>query len=186
MADSDDDWGDWAACERLRAAQEPVFGASTLCSAGSRPEEAMGVREEQGEPSSASSAKAAAPGARTEPSLHVKLLREKKAKEQARKVAAKQQREGELVAARTLLAQPTKHRRLTDEEKAARKEARRLVRANEGPKRRKAGPRTGDTEVARGHELQAVTTKGRGPLCNERSLQQTLEQVGEVLSSSSD
>ena len=138
-------------------------------------------------PSSASSAKAAAPGPRIEPtSLRVKMLHETKAKEQAGKAAAKQQKEAELAAARMPLSQPIKHRSLTDAEKAARKEARRVVRARKGPKRRRAGPRTGDIEVARGHGLQAATTKGRGPLCKERSLQQTLEHVGDVPSSSSD
>ena len=37
MADSDDEWGNWAKCERARASQLPVFGASTLCSAGQPP-----------------------------------------------------------------------------------------------------------------------------------------------------
>ena len=49
MADSDDERGDWAECECLTAAQEPVFGASTLCSTGSRPDEAMAVRDGQGQ-----------------------------------------------------------------------------------------------------------------------------------------
>ena len=37
MADSDDEWGNWAKCERARASQLLVFGASTLCSAGQPP-----------------------------------------------------------------------------------------------------------------------------------------------------
>ena len=82
---------------------------------------------------------------------HVKAVRDRQASEQARKAAAKQRKEAELAAARNLLSQPAKHRKLTEAEKAARKEARHLLRAHEGPKRRTAGSRTGDIEAACGH-----------------------------------
>ena len=49
---------------------------------------------------------------------------------------------------------------------------------------RQATVRHGDSEAVRGHGLPAATVKGRGPLANEASMQQTLQSVGvDVVSS---
>ena len=45
--------------------------------------------------------------------------------------------------------------------------------------------RHGDSEAVRGHGLIATTAKGRGPLANEASMQQTLETVEAVSSDES-
>ena len=109
---------------------------------------------------------------------HATLLRDRKRKELARRAEEKNTKERALRAAKELLANKRPHRKLTEAEKKAHKEALRLVREKGG---KQVGLRTGDADTAAGCGVVATTTKGRGPLFNGRGLQQTLEDAEDVV-----
>ena len=199
MADSDDEWGNWADCERARASQRPVFGASTLCSAGAPPstpaqkEEAraqvQAVQNDSGVRGAIPAAGTVVAASSDEPAAklpklgpqkcHVTLLRDKRKRERLRREAEKERKAADLAAAKALLAKKQPRRKLGEDEKKARAAARRLVRACE-----KTGkhcvPGSGSTEVQPGLGVQARVTRGRGELSNAHNLQQTLHSPSDI------
>ena len=171
-----------------------------LCSAGSRPDgaalpaatELLPARDNcRSTPTrSVQANKAVAAAAATMPSpqngprsLRVKMLREKKAKERARREGEAARKQSELEAAKDLIGQPRPRRPFTEAEKQAQMQAWRVVRASEPRRGRPARP--GPADIQRGSGLVATVTSGRGELHNVRNWQQTLRMESSTSSSSS-
>ena len=115
-------------------------------------------------------------------------LRAKQDAEKRRHEEEKAQKQAQVAAAKALLAKKRSHnkgQKLTDEEKAARLAAQRLLRACDKKRPRPGPPGRGSAEVQIGLGVEAHVVQGRGELINSRNLQQTLHSPMPIRSSSS-